>query len=72
MKNLYGIGGFLLAGFYLMFGLGNLYWLFLSVQLGSFWMFILGIMPPSILVTGLTGAYALIFEVPNWVLGAFG
>lgn len=72
MKSLYGIGGFLAAGFYLMFALGNLYWLFLSVQLGSFWMFILGIMPPSILVTGFTGAYALFFEVPNWVLGAFG
>lgn len=72
MKNLYGIGGVLLAGFYLLFGLGNLYWLFLSVQLGSFWMFMLGVMPPSILVTGFTGAYSLLFEVPNWVLSAFG
>ena len=72
MKSLYGIGGFLVAGFYVMFALGNLYWLFLSVQLGSFWMFILGIMPPSILVTGFTGAYALLFEIPNWVLCAFG
>lgn len=56
---------------YVMFGLGNLYWLFLSFQIGSFWMFILGVFPPTVIVSGLTGAYSLLFDVPNWVYAAF-
>jgi hypothetical protein len=57
---------------YTLFAVGNLYWLFLSFQLGSFWMFILGVMPPTIIISGVTGAYSLLFDVPNWVYGTFG
>ena len=54
------------------FMIGPIYWLWISIQLGSFLMFFLGIAGPFILLTGPVGFYSLIFGTPNWVINIFG
>ena len=56
----------------ILFALGDLYWLWTAVQIGSFWMFVLGIIPPFMAVTGAIGAWSLLFGVPTWIHGMFG
>ena len=51
---------------------GSIYWLWLSIQLGSFWMFFIGIAGPTVIFTGLVGTYALIFGPPDWLINTFG
>ena len=58
--------------FYISYSIGSLYWLWMSIQLGSFWMFVLGIAGPIIIITGPIGGYSLIFGTPNWILNTFG
>ena len=59
-------------GFYMLFGIGGLYWLWLAIQLKSFLMFVVGIFPLSFFITAPVGAYALVFETPTWVVNWFG
>ena len=58
--------------FVISFMIGPIYWLWISIQLGSFLMFFLGIAGPFILFTGPVGFYSLIFGTPNWVINMFG
>lgn len=61
--------------FFVIYGLlaiGGFYWLWMAIQLGSFWMFIVGVFPLSFLVTVPVGAYSLIFGMPDWVISFFG
>ncbi|MDB0013217.1 hypothetical protein N9F22_00060 [Alphaproteobacteria bacterium] len=58
--------------FMLSYSIGVIYWLWISIQVGSFWMFLLGIAGPTVVVTGPIGAYSLIFGTPNWVFNTFG
>ena len=51
--------------------LANMYWLWLSVKLGSISMFLVGIVPVSWVVTGPLGIWAFFFDVPHWVLTTF-
>jgi len=51
---------------------GSIYWLWLSIQLGSFWMFFIGIAGPTIIFSGSVGAYSLIFGPPDWLINTFG
>jgi hypothetical protein len=51
--------------------LANMYWLWLAVKLGSLGMFVVGLIPVSWVVTGPVAVWALIFDVPQWVLKAF-
>ena len=51
--------------------LANMYWLWLSLKLGSLSMFVVGLIPVSWIVTGPVGLWAFIFDVPKWVLNAF-
>jgi hypothetical protein len=51
--------------------LANLYWLWLSVKLGSVSMFLVGIVPVSWVVTGPLGIWSFFFDVPHWVLMTF-
>jgi len=67
------LGGTLAIVLYALWGLGGLYWLWMSIQIGSFLMFVVGIFPPStIFVAAPVGAYSLLFGVPDWVLRVFG
>lgn len=67
-------GGFSLAAFALMglFFVGHLYWLWMAFKIGSFGMFLFGMVPPALVVAGVVGAYALIYEMPSWVYSWFG
>lgn len=58
--------------FFFVFAIGDLYWLWISIQIGSFVMFILGMIPPLVIVTGPVGAYSILFGVPDWVFSWFG
>jgi len=53
-------------------GLGQIYWLWTAIQLGSFFMFFLGCLPHLFPVTGTIGAYAFFFGVPDWMVRWFG
>ena len=64
--------GLVLMGLYLLIPIGNLYWLWMSIQLGSFWMFALGLLGPTILFAAPVGAYSLIFGIPDWIFSTFG
>jgi hypothetical protein len=64
--------GIVMIGFYILLPIGDLYWLWMSFQFGSFWMFALGLMGPTILFAAPVGAYSLIFGVPDWVFNVFG
>ena len=65
-------GGLMLFLFYLSYGVGSIYWLWISIQLGSFLMFFIGIAGPTIIFTGPIGAYAWIFGTPDWIVNMFG
>lgn len=63
------------VGFFAMYALiavGGLYWLWMAIQLGSFWMFALGIVPFAFIVTVPVGSYSLLFGIPDWVYSTFG
>jgi hypothetical protein len=50
---------------------GELYWFWISFQIGSFMMFAVGFLGPVILITAPVGAWSLIFGVPQWVINFF-
>lgn len=59
--------------FYLFLAVGSLYWLWIAIQIGSFWMFILGLFPPTAIFLAMpVGAWSLAFGVPDWVVNIFG
>ena len=47
---------------------GDIYWLWMAIQIGNFWMFLLGLIPPIALFTGPVGAYSLLFGMPDWLI----
>ena len=53
------------------YSVGTIYWLWVAIQIGSFWMFVLGFIPPTAVFTGFVGGYAMIFGTPDWVLSTF-
>jgi hypothetical protein len=63
--------GLLMIPIFLLFPLGGLYWLWMSIQLGSFAMFALGLIPPFVILTSVMGAWSLIFGLPKWVFNIF-
>ena len=64
--------GFCLMALYLIVPLGDIYWLWMSLKIGSFWMFVLGLFPLTLIPTTLIGAYGLVFGMPEWVYRWFG
>ena len=50
---------------------GWAYWMWLSIQFGSFLMFFLGLLGPFGIVAALIGMWSLIFGVPNWLMSLF-
>ncbi|MDA9896777.1 hypothetical protein N9D82_02430 [Gammaproteobacteria bacterium] len=69
------LGGLSIGGiglfFFISYTVGAIYWIWMSIQLGSFFMFFLGIAGPVVIFTGPVGAYSLIFGVPDWVYNYF-
>lgn len=66
------VAGTVLFCMYGLWAVGAIYWLWSAVQVGSFLMFLVGVIPPAIVATGLVGAYALLFGMPDWVFRLFG
>ena len=52
--------------------LGGLYWIWMAIHLGSFFMFFLGLAGPFALLTAPIGMYSLIFGMPDWIRSVFG
>jgi len=57
--------------FFIAFTVGPIYWIWMSIQLGSFFMFFLGIAGPVVFFTGPIGLYSLFFGIPDWVYNMF-
>ena len=57
---------------YILIVLGDLYWLWMAIRLGSFMMFLAGMFPPLFIVTCPVGAWSLLFGAPDWVMHLFG
>ena len=70
-----GLLGLLAGGFfaviYIIFPIGWLYWIWMAFQLGSFSMFVAGLIPPFFLISIPVGAYSLFFGLPDWVINYF-
>ena len=68
----YGIIKLVALAFSILMILGELFWLWTAVDIGSFWMFVIGLIPPFFIVTCPVGAWSLLFGVPDWVTSLFG
>ena len=64
--------GLAIMGLYILSGIGSLYWLWIAIQIGSFSMFVVGIIPITIIITGPVGAWSILFGVPDWIYDIFG
>ena len=67
-----GTMGIAMVIFMLLVAVGDLYWLWMAINLGSFMMFAAGAVPPFFFITGPVGAWSLLFGVPDWVFNVFG
>lgn len=67
-----GSMGMAFGGLSILIFLGNLYWIWMSIQIGSFMMFVAGLFPLFFIVTGPAGVWSLLFGVPDWVVKLFG
>jgi hypothetical protein len=58
------------GGFIIYFGgfVGWAYWMWIAIQVGSFWMFVFGIFGPFALIAGLLGLWSLLFGIPVWLM----
>lgn len=60
------------VGFLVLMTLGELYWIWISIKLGSFAMFVVGVMGITAPVTCPVGVYMMFYGVPHWVHQLFG
>lgn len=67
----YGVVKLLAICISILLALGDIYWLWTAIQIESFWMFICGLVPPFVAITGPVGAWSLLFGVPAWVYNVF-
>ncbi|TQE98563.1 MAG: maltose ABC transporter permease [Spiribacter salinus] len=66
------VGGGFFMFIMVLLALGDLYWLWMSFQIGSFVMFVLGLFPPFFVVTAPVGAWSLVVGTPAWLYDLFG
>lgn len=71
-KALDAIVGPLTMIFALSLFVGHFYWLWLSIQFGSFVMFMIGVFLPVVFVTGPIGIWSMFFGAPSWLSQLFG
>ena len=67
-----GLLNTVLIGLMMLVPIGELYWLWTAIQIGSFWMFVFGLAGPLIIIAAPVGAYGLLFGMPQWVFNLFG
>lgn len=67
-----GAMGMTFMGLIILVALGNLYWLWMSIHIGSFLMFAAAFFPLFTIITGPVGAWSFFFGAPNWVIKIFG
>jgi hypothetical protein len=71
-KTIEAILGSAFAGLYVILGLGLFvgwaYWMWMAIQLGSFLMFVFGLLGPVGLLASFFGLWSIIFGVPIWLL----
>jgi hypothetical protein len=67
-----GAGAIVMLGLAFAIPIGDLYWLWMAIQLGSYWMFVLGMLPFTAIFVGPIGIYCLLFGVPSWIFDKFG
>ena len=48
--------------------LGWAYWMWMAIKLGSFGMFLFGILGPFALIAGVLGLWSFVFGIPHWLL----
>jgi hypothetical protein len=65
-----GVLGFGMIGVYIGSFVGWAYWMWIAIQVGSFWMFVVGLIPPGWLVASFLGLWSLLFGVPMWLVHA--
>jgi len=72
MKELFeGIAGLIIMTAVVLTVLGAMYWLWLAVQMGSVWMFVIGVIPIFVIVTGPVGVWSYVSgSLPEWVTNA--
>lgn len=51
---------------------GLFHWLWLAYQLGSWWMLLMTMFPPTTVLAVGVGIWSVPFGVPVWVLSTFG
>lgn len=56
---------------YVLVFVGWAYWMWMGIQLGSFGMFILGLLGPIAVVCAFLGAWSFLFGIPKWLLAIF-
>jgi hypothetical protein len=64
--------GIVMMALMISYSIGTIYWMWVAIQVGSFWMFVVGFIPPTAFFTGFVGGYAMIFGTPDWVFSTFG
>lgn len=77
LKSIFDFVGGLVGGVFgillmLVFSVGGLYWLWMAIQLESFFMFLVGVFPVFFIVTAPIGAWMMFFGPPDWILNVFG
>ncbi len=72
MRELFeGVAGLIMMTAVVLTTLGAIYWLWLAVQMGSVWMFVIGVIPIFFIVTGPVGVWSYVFgSLPQWVTNA--
>ena len=55
-------------GFMLVGTLGWAYWMWMAIKLGSFGMFLFGILGPFALIAGVLGLWSFLFGIPHWLM----
>ena len=56
---------------YILLSIFGLHWVWTAIQISSFSMFAIGLIPICWIVTVPVGAYSLVVEVPSWVHATF-
>ncbi|MFN8681714.1 hypothetical protein ACDP63_11305 [Paracoccus sp. P2] len=67
-----GFGTGALLALAILLAIGDIYWIYTSLRIGSFFMFLIGVLGPTILISAPVGAFALIFGWPAWIYSIFG
>jgi hypothetical protein len=68
-----GMATIAMIAVWILIGVGDIYWLWMAIHLGSFGMFLIGLFPPTAAIIGMpVGAWSLLFGAPDWVISFFG